>query len=96
MKTPANIMLLALICVILSVPGWIAWLLVNAHQHREDTLPYSRPHLDWQRAEDGVRCVGWIIIERGHYFVICHREPPMLLPIHEANEMFRERMIYET
>jgi hypothetical protein len=55
-----------------------------------DTLPYSRPHLDWVREEDGKRCVGWIYPEMGAYFVLCDREAPFVAPIHEAHRMLPE------
>lgn len=55
--------------------------------NKHDTLPYSRPHLDWFREEDSKRCVGWIFVDMGAYFIICDREPPIIAPIHDAHRM---------
>lgn len=52
-----------------------------------DTLPYSRPHLDWVRKEDGKRCVGWMFMDMGAYFIVCDREAPFVAPIHDAHRM---------
>ena len=56
-----------------------------------DSLPYSRPHLDFVR-EDNVRCVAWIVVEAGHYFVLCQDEPPMIASIADVHRLGRPRI----